>query len=155
MLISEFARAAGLSTDTVRFYVRRGLLAPETTTMGGRNPYQIFNVEHVRIARLIRVAQSLGMSLKEIAAIGKEYRNGGLTRERSIEIMTAQLMQLEQKAAELDAMQRYLRAKIVWMKKGGKGPEPDLADFGQSALAGHCEAEAERIKPKRRAASRR
>jgi MerR family regulatory protein len=28
MLISEFARAAGLSRDTVRFYVRRGLLAP-------------------------------------------------------------------------------------------------------------------------------
>src|ERR1700741_1267507 len=118
MLISEFARATGLSTDTVRFYVRRGLLTPETSSKGGRNPYQIFSAEHVRIARLIRVAQSLGMSLKEIAAIGKEYRNGGLTRARSIEIMMAQLMQLEHKAAELDAMQRYLRAKIAWMKNG-------------------------------------
>jgi DNA-binding transcriptional MerR regulator len=28
MLISVFARAAGLSVDTVNFYVRRGLLAP-------------------------------------------------------------------------------------------------------------------------------
>ncbi len=30
MLIGEFARRAGLSQDTVRFYVRKGLLAPQS-----------------------------------------------------------------------------------------------------------------------------
>ncbi len=64
MLISEFARATRLSTDTVRFYIRRGLLVPENNGKGGRNPYQIFTAEHVQTARLIRMAQSLGMSLK-------------------------------------------------------------------------------------------
>jgi hypothetical protein len=33
MLISEFARETGLTTDTVRFYIRKGLLTP--TTNGG------------------------------------------------------------------------------------------------------------------------
>src|SRR5258708_27567644 len=70
MLISEFARRAGLTTDTVRFYVRRGLITPERNGKG-RNPYQVFTADHVRAAKIIRTAQSLGMSLKEIAAISR------------------------------------------------------------------------------------
>ncbi|HVX76177.1 MAG TPA: MerR family transcriptional regulator [Bradyrhizobium sp.] len=150
MLISEFARAAGLSTDTVRFYVRRGLLVPELGGKGGRNPYQVFTEEHVRDARIIRLAQSLGMSLKEIALLGQEYRAGGMTRERSIEILSGQLSRLEQKARELDALASYLRTKIAWLENGEKGPEPDLADFGQGHLAIECAAET----PKRTEAAR-
>jgi MerR family transcriptional regulator, copper efflux regulator len=41
MLISEFARAAGLSRDTVRFYVRRGLLAPLAGNKGGSSLCQV------------------------------------------------------------------------------------------------------------------
>ena len=142
MLISEFARAAGLSTDTVRFYVRRGLLQPEIGGKGGRNPYQIFTEEHLRDVRIIRLAQSLGMSLKEIALLGEEYRDGGMTKERSIEIMSDQLKRLEQKATEIDAMANYLRAKLAWLKNGEKGCEPSLADFGQGHFATDCVAEA-------------
>ncbi len=130
MLISEFARAAGLSTDTVRFYVRRGLLTPEMGGKGGRNPYQLFTAQHVRDARIIRLAQSLGMSLKEIAALGEAHRRGGITRDRSIEIMTAQLRRLEEKAAELEAMAGYLRAKLAWLGGGKQGPEPDFPRDG-------------------------
>jgi MerR family transcriptional regulator, copper efflux regulator len=110
MLISKFAQAM----DTVRFYVRRGLLKPETNGKGGR--------KHVRTARIIRTAQSLGMSLKEIAAISEEYsEGGGLSRERSIEIMGTQLQRLDQKAAELDAMAAYLRAKLARLGRASRG----------------------------------
>lgn len=138
MLISEFARATGLPVDTVRFYVRRGLLAPETNGKGGRNPYQIFTAEHVREARLIRMAQSLGMSLKEIAAIGQENRRGGITRERSIELMAEQLARVERKAAELEAMAGYLRAKLAWLKGGEQGPEPDFGAYSDHGPGGVC-----------------
>ncbi len=134
MLISEFAQRAGLSTDTVRFYVRRGLLTPETNGKGGRNPYQEFTAEHVRDAMIIRMAQSLGMSLKEIAEIGKEHREGRITRERSIEIMSQQLERLDAKAAELQAMGSYLRAKIKWLKGGEKGPEPDFSRYAKGKV---------------------
>jgi MerR family copper efflux transcriptional regulator len=50
--------------------VRRGLLTPETNGKGGRNPYQVFTAEHVRAAKFICTAQSLGLSLKDLAAIG-------------------------------------------------------------------------------------
>jgi MerR family transcriptional regulator, copper efflux regulator len=130
MLISEFVRATGLSKDTVRFYVRLGLLTPETNGKGGRNPYQVFTQDHVRAVNYIRLGQSLGMSLKEIAAINREYmRDGGISQERSIEIMSRQLVRLEQKAAETGAMVSYLRAKLAWLRSSAEGPEPNITDY--------------------------
>jgi MerR family transcriptional regulator, copper efflux regulator len=126
MLISEFARKVGLTTDTVRFYIRQGLLRPETNGKGGRIPYQVFTAEHVRTARFIRTAQSLGLSLKEMAAIGELRRSGRLTPDYSIEVLSNQLRKLEQKTAELHAMTRYLRAKIAWIANGEQGSPPDF-----------------------------
>ena len=136
MLISEFARQAGMSVDTVRFYIRRGLFQPETNGKGGRNPYQHFTPEHLRQARMIRMAQSLGMSLKEIAAIGEEYRAGGITPARSIEIMSAQLARLEAKRAELATMSAYLTAKLAWLHAGGEGEEPDFSAYAGEGMGG-------------------
>src|ERR1700744_1971012 len=109
MQISEFVRETGLSKDTVRFYVRRGLLTPETNGKGGRNPYQVFTEQHVTTARFIRFSQSLGMSLTEIAAINEERLQGRITLERGLEIMNGQLAQLEEKIEEFSAMAEYLR----------------------------------------------
>lgn len=126
MLISDFARAAGLSVDTVRFYIRKGLLTPDTNGKGGRNPYQVFTEEHVTTARFIRFSQSLGMSLGEIAAINAERQQGKITPERAVEIMSAQLAQIEEKLEEFSAMATYLRAKIAWQTGGKVGPAPML-----------------------------
>jgi DNA-binding transcriptional MerR regulator len=88
MLISEFARATGLSRDTIRFYVRRGLLMPFAGNKGGSNPYQVFTNEHVQMARTIRMAQSLGFSLREIAALNVEYQAKRITPSRGAEILS-------------------------------------------------------------------
>jgi MerR family copper efflux transcriptional regulator len=129
MLISEFARAADLSIDTVRFYIRKGLLVPDTGRKGGSNPYQIFTREHVEQARIIRMAQGLGFSLREIAALAEEYNAGGMTPARSLEVMQMQLVQLEEKAGQLNAMVAYVRAKIAWLEGGGQGAEPGFGEF--------------------------
>jgi MerR family transcriptional regulator, copper efflux regulator len=129
MLISEFARAAGLSRDTVRFYVRLGLLQPQLTLKGGRRPYQVFAASDVQTAQIIRVAQSLGMSLKEIAGIAKQRREGRITRQRSAEILRDQLAILERKSVELSALTAYLRAKIEWLDKDEAGSSADFQEF--------------------------
>jgi MerR family transcriptional regulator, copper efflux regulator len=126
VLISDFARRAGLSTDTVRYYVRLGLLRPETSAKGGARPYQVFTAEHLLAARIIRTAQSLGMSLKEINALSQARRTGSMTRARSIEVLTSQLGRLEMKAAELATMSAYLHAKIAWLSGGEKGEPPEF-----------------------------
>lgn len=130
MLISEFARAAGLTPDTVRFYVRRGLLKPQTNGKGGANPYQLFDETHVETARLIRMGQSLGFSLKEISAHNDEYQAGGFTPQRSAELMRELLGRLEEKAAQVNDMAAYARAKLAWLEGGSVGPEPRFGGFG-------------------------
>jgi DNA-binding transcriptional MerR regulator len=92
MLISDFARLTGLTRDTVRFYARLGLLQPRTNGKGGRHPYRVFADRDIQAAEEIRIAQSLGMSLKEIAALNQERREGELTCERGIEVMSALLV---------------------------------------------------------------
>jgi DNA-binding transcriptional MerR regulator len=129
MLISEFARAARLSSDTVRFYVRRGLIKPLAGKKGGSNPYQVFTAEHVEMARTIRMAQSLGFSLREIAALNVEYQAKRITPSRGAEILRKQLVRLEEKAAHANAMVNYVRAKVAWLESGGKGPAPNIADY--------------------------
>jgi len=138
MLISEFARATGLTRDTVRFYARLGLLQPKTNGKGGRHPYSVFTDKDIQAAEVIRIAQSLGMSLKEIAAFTEERRKGRLTRERRAEIMGAQLVSLEAKATELEMMIRFVRAKIAWLTLGEQGPEPDFGSYarGRSLATG-------------------
>jgi MerR family copper efflux transcriptional regulator len=121
MLISEFARVTGLTRDTVRFYARLGLLQPQTNGKGGRHPYSVFTDKDIQAAEVIRIAQSLGMSLKEIAAFNEERRKGRLTGERRVEIMSAQLVSLEAKATELEMMISYVRAKIDWLTGNQRG----------------------------------
>jgi len=129
MLISQFARAAELSVDTVRFYIRRGLLQPQLSAKGGANPYQVFTDEHLEAARMIRLGQSLGFTLREIGAVVDELQTTGITPARSIELMQAQLTALDAKAEQIAAMSRYMRAKIAWLEAGQPGPEPSFGAY--------------------------
>jgi DNA-binding transcriptional MerR regulator len=133
MLISEFARATGLTPDTVRFYVRRGLLKPLAGSKGGSNPYQIFTDEHVQTARMIHLGQSLGFSLREIEALNIEHQKKRITPARGAEILRGQLVRLEEKAAHLNAMISYIRDKVAWLEGGEAGPEPNFADYAERA----------------------
>jgi len=126
MLISEFARATGLTPDTVRFYVRRGLLAPARGEKGGPARYQVFTRQHEETARLIRLAQSLGFTLREIAAFNAEYRADGVGVERLAAILRERLSALDDKAAQIAKMREYLKAKLDWLDRGRVGPEPAL-----------------------------
>ena len=128
MLIGEFAQRSGLSQDTIRFYIRKGLLMPQSSLKGGRNPYHLFLERDVSTARMIRFAQSLGMPLKEIADIISELQSEGLSQQREIEIMEVQIARLEQKAAELAQLTGYLRAKRDWIRRGRPGDEPQFSD---------------------------
>jgi MerR family copper efflux transcriptional regulator len=129
MLISEFARTTGLTPDTIRFYVRRGLLTPQVGKKGGSNPYQIFTAEHVEAVRMIRMAQSLGFSLREITLLSEEDRKTGISDKRAAEILRGQLVRLEEKTAHIKGMTSYIRAKLTWLESGSKGAEPSFAAY--------------------------
>ena len=158
MLVSEFARAANLSPDTVRFYVKLGLLRPEAGRRGGSNPYLEFSRADLARARLVQLARSLGFTLREIAALAEEVERDGLPRKRRIAILEDRLSALDEKALELKRLTAYLRAKIAWIKDGERGPEPEPAPAGLSGnvagLIDEVSAAATRRRPRRAVASR-
>lgn len=129
MLISEFAKTAGLSVDTVRFYIDKGLLKPKRSAKGGSRPYQIFSDTDLTSARMIRLQQSLGYSLAEIAALNKEYRSGANSAARTAEVLRKQIGKLEAKRHSIDAALGFLHAKLQWIEAGKPDDAPNLADY--------------------------
>lgn len=125
MLISQFAREAGLSVDTVRFYIAKGLLKPERSARkGGANPYQLFGADDVTAAQMIRLQQSLGYSLAEIGALAEEYRQGAGSPERTGEVLRKQIARLEERQRELDVALAFLKGKLEWVEAGQSGAAP-------------------------------
>lgn len=129
MRISEFARQTGLSSETIRFYVTKGLLKPKRGTVGGRNPYQIFSADDVTAARMILLQKSLGYSLDEIAALSKEYRSGERSAIRTAEVLRAQIGKLEDRRAHLDNALAFLHGKLAWIESGKQGASPLLQAY--------------------------
>lgn len=128
MLISEFSKRTGLSKDTIRFYIRKGLLLPQMGREGGSNPYQHFSERDVSIAGMIRFAQSLGLTLKEIAQLALELQSEGLSQERELQILDEQLAKLERKSIELTHLMGYLRGKRDWVAQGKPGNDPQFTE---------------------------
>jgi MerR family copper efflux transcriptional regulator len=73
--IGALARRAGVSIDTVRYYEKSGLLAPETRLASGYRRYGDVQLSRLRF---IRRAQDLGFSLKDIQDLL------GLSRQRDV-----------------------------------------------------------------------
>jgi DNA-binding transcriptional MerR regulator len=128
MLIAQFAAKSGLSVDTVRFYIRKRLLKPTTSSMGGSRPYQLFHARHLEIVETIRIAQALGLALDEIAALVEERRLGRFTRERTARFLRERRAALKERHLRLGGLLAFLDAKIAWLSDG-KREEPRIDSF--------------------------
>lgn len=132
MLISEFGCAAGLKTDTVRYYVKRGLLRPEQSGKGGQNPYHIFSEQDLEDALMIRVCKVLGLSLASIEALLDSKRKGLMSRDDEIAFIDERRQILLRRAAQMQRLSDYLGQKLDWLK-GAAGEPPNLSEFFEAA----------------------
>jgi Hg(II)-responsive transcriptional regulator len=73
MRTSELAGQAGVNTETLRYYERRGLLTQPPRTPGGYRDYPPTTVE---LLRYIKRAQELGFTLDEVEELA-HLDNGG------------------------------------------------------------------------------
>ena len=73
MRVNELARQASISPHVIRFYARTGLLKPSRNPSNG---YKVFGQNEVKRLRFIRMAQCLGYSLSEIAAMLRRLEDG-------------------------------------------------------------------------------
>lgn len=125
--VSELAKRTGLNKDTIRYYVKIGLLTP---IRDNRNGYKLFDEKDIVRLRFICKAKYLGFTLKEIKQLMDECNRGinpgPMAREflrRHIESNKKQL----QKCLQLQ--QRMEQAWQKWL---------DMPDT-QAKVEGYCQ----------------
>lgn len=101
----ELAQLTGVSTDTLRHYERKGLLAAQRLPNG----YRTYAAQAVERVRLIRSALAIGFSLDELARVLR-VRDAGGAPCRQVRAFTAdRLAELERLIDELCATRDELR----------------------------------------------
>ena len=116
MSIGELAQRMGITTRTVRYYEEMGLIVG---AIRGTNGRRIYNEDHLYQLRLIRRGKLLGMSLAEMKELVEVFRQTGTERsiiQRSIEILTSHLDEVEDKLKKLESYRKLLAGEIKRVK---------------------------------------
>src|SRR5690349_21686950 len=99
--IGRLARRARVNVDSVRFYERQGLLAPESKTPSG---YRLYGDEALRRIVFIKHAQRCGFSLTEIGDLLRMHNGTPPERRRANDLLVEKRMQIEQTIDSLRTM---------------------------------------------------
>lgn len=105
----QVARAAGVGRETLRYYERRGLIAPTDRTIGG---HRLYPAETVTRLRVIKAAQRLGFTLEEIADLidPRRHRRGP---DGDLQASArAKLAQVQARIAELEQVAALLQGAL-------------------------------------------
>ena len=114
----ELARAAGVSTDTLRHYERLGVLAKAPRTQSG---YRIYPAETLDRVKMIRHALRLGFTLDELSEILRTRDRGGAPCKRVLGMLEGKLQSLEEQIAELERLQSSMQEIVEdWRTKVGQ-----------------------------------
>ena len=110
--VGQVATAAGVNLETLRYYERRGLLAPPDRSLGG---HRLYPPEAVTRLRVIKTAQRLGFTLTEIADLLEvaTHRHGRPQRPSGLQARAAaKLAEVEQRIADLDVIRTTLQQAL-------------------------------------------
>ena len=108
MLISELAAKTGVSTDTIRFYEKEGLLQPDGAARGDNN-YRQYTDEAIEKLNFIIQGKKLGFTLKEIKTIIAEWDL--VSPEQAADFIQLKVERIEEKIAQLQEFRTYLLEK--------------------------------------------
>jgi DNA-binding transcriptional MerR regulator len=148
MRAGELARAAGVSTDTLRHYERKGVLARPRRSANG---YREYPPEALARVLLVRRALGVGFTLAELARILRVRDRGGAPCREVRELAAAKLADVEEQLGSLAALRDELRATLEgWDTRLSK-----TSDGGRAGLLDALAASATNVGGRRAALKRR
>jgi MerR family Zn(II)-responsive transcriptional regulator of zntA len=108
MLINELSKKTGLSTHTIRFYEKSGLIEGKQNEAVKSNNY--FHYDEVTVEKLefISDAKSVGFTIREIGQMIDAWYNQKYTKGQKLEILDDKLISLEQKMKEIKEMKKQI-----------------------------------------------
>lgn len=110
MLIGQLADAAGLATQTIRFYEREGLLPTPTR---GPNGYRLYDDATLHRLTFIRTAQAAGLTLGEIRSIVDLRDDGDSPCAHVTSLLSSKLADVRVRRLELDALASELKLLLA------------------------------------------
>lgn len=124
MKVSELAKQAGVTADTVRHYTRIGLLKPERNPDNG---YQLYDGTDLKNLRFIQKARLLGFTLHDIDTIVHHEHSGESPCPMVRGLMARQLPRVREKITELQQqLTRMEQAMLSWEEMPDGVPDKDV-----------------------------
>ncbi|GAB6263861.1 Zn(2+)-responsive transcriptional regulator [Photobacterium sp. R1] len=106
-LIGQLAKLCDVSSDTLRFYEKNGLLVPRERSEGG---YRLYHEEDLSRVRFILRAKAVGLSLEEIRELLTIRLEADQHSCAEVKAITqAKLDDIDAKLAELQRIRRALK----------------------------------------------
>lgn len=115
LLAGELAKAAGVSTDTLRHYERKGVLKRPHRAANG---YRLYPQSAVNRVLLVRKALTFGFTLDELARILNERDKGGAPCREVRRLVAEKISGIEDQLANLMLLRDELRSTLDdWDKR--------------------------------------
>ncbi|MGF2385292.1 MerR family transcriptional regulator [Lentilactobacillus otakiensis] len=99
----------GVSTDTLRYYERIGVIPPVERDHNGYRVYKTNDLNWIYLAKSLRGA---GLSIESLIEFATLARKGGAVRSAQKDILHEQLATLNEKLAKMKETQALLQYKI-------------------------------------------
>lgn len=109
MTITEVSKKYGLSTDTLRYYERIGLIPPVTRNSSGNRDYTESDCKWVKFIKCLR---SAGLSIEILSEYVELFQKGNDTISERKELLFEQRNQIAEKINELQETLSFLDQKI-------------------------------------------
>ena len=115
MTITEVSRRYGLSTDTLRYYERVGLIPPVPRTGGGVRDYDEASLGWVELIKCMRAA---GVSIETLTEYCRLFQLGEDTMEQRKALLVEQRRQLLMRMEDMRRSLDRLDQKIANYEQG-------------------------------------
>lgn len=109
MNITQVSKKYNVSTDTLRYYERIGLIPPVTRDKHGYRDYTDYDCKWVYFAKVMRGA---GVSIESMIEYVSLFMEGENTKDARKQILLDQQDELERKIKEMQETLGYLKHKI-------------------------------------------
>lgn len=125
--VGELAKAAGVSTDTLRHYERKGVLPRPHRA---RNGYREYPKEALERVAMIRQALAVGFTLDELSAVFKIRDRGGVPCLEVRNLAAKKLSDIEVQLREMEALRNELRESLQdWDLRLSNTPSGERAEL--------------------------
>lgn len=124
--IGELAQASGVSTDTLRYYERKGVLLSKRAGNG----YREYVADSVERVQMIRKALAMGFTLDELREVLQVFDRGGVPCQQVRNLAASKLAQIEAHVKEVISLRDELKDALKdWDRRLAKTASGQRADL--------------------------